>query len=83
VDRCLSFCPFLLTIVLSVFRRFTASDYPLISKNCSNSRLLDQAHDRTQELSISCTTMGVSILLGYGGNVISCVSVVIFSTCNF
>ena len=28
VDRCLSFCTFLLAIVLSVFLRFTDSDYP-------------------------------------------------------
>ena len=28
VDRCLSFCPFLLAIVLSVLLRFTDSDYP-------------------------------------------------------
>ena len=27
VDRCLSFCTFLLAIVLSVLLRFTASDY--------------------------------------------------------
>jgi hypothetical protein len=28
VDRCLSFCPFLLAIVLSVLLRYTDSDYP-------------------------------------------------------
>ena len=28
VDRCLSFVPFLLAIVLSVFLRYTDSDYP-------------------------------------------------------
>ncbi len=28
VDRCLSFCPLFLAIVLSVPLRFTASDYP-------------------------------------------------------
>ena len=28
VDRCLSFCPFVLAIVFSVLLRFTDSDYP-------------------------------------------------------
>jgi len=35
VDRCLSFCTFLLAIVLSVLLRFSDFDYPLVSSNSS------------------------------------------------
>ena len=35
VDRCFSFCTFLLAIVLSVLLRYTDSDYPLVSSNSS------------------------------------------------
>jgi hypothetical protein len=46
VDRCLFFCTFLLTIVLSVLLRFTDSDYlPLISINsvAATGKLLNKA----------------------------------------
>jgi hypothetical protein len=33
VDRCLSFCTFLLAIVLSALLRYTDTDYPLVSSN--------------------------------------------------
>ena len=47
VDRCLSFCTFLLAIVLSVLLRYTDSDTPLVSPNSSS------AHDSTNVLLLS------------------------------
>jgi hypothetical protein len=42
VDHCLSFCIFILAIVLSVLLRLTDSDYPLVSSNSSYSELYVQ-----------------------------------------
>jgi hypothetical protein len=47
LDRCLSFCTFLLAIVLSVLLRYTDSDTPLVSPNSSS------AHDSTNVLLLS------------------------------
>ena len=51
VDHCLSFCIFILAIVLSVLLWLTDSDYPLVSSNSSYS-----------ELYVQCTVFLIQIL---------------------
>ena len=42
VDRCLSFCPYLLAIVLSIILRFTDSDYPFAGADPGGSHEIPQ-----------------------------------------